>query len=409
MPHTRLEFENCHGLLIADNVVRGMWGAGIDVKNGCNRVLVESNRVADCENASIAVREGDGVKNACHEICIRGNSISGHGTLHYNEPTGARGAIRVGECFVSQVEHNIVHGYQTTAAIVCLGPGAYQARWYAKNPHQASLVVVGNSVVFKNDSFALESQIQFDAKTLGAILVSGLYDSVRCADNEISSDRYLAMDHRLNAGPAICLQYLIAKESCYPSSALVSNNQVSKWGNWGIVVMGQVGTQPSGLTVSGNAIAALAGGGGIHLSNTNSVVCSGNTINRVRAAGGLYGIWLQGSAASPVRGAVLSGNQVQGSPADGGEALEFGIRLDFCGECNVANNAVRTDSTAGAVGVFDPCGDLVFHGTTGFPRSGPASPNGTVASYHPGEMYRDITGRAWWIASSGASTVWTKI
>jgi hypothetical protein len=404
-----LEFENCHNLLVADNVVKGMWGTGIDVKNGCNRVLVSANLVSDCESSSITVREGDGIKNACHKVSIIGNMISGHGLRHYGEPTDMQGAIRVGECFVSEVIDNIIHGYQTTAGIVCLGPGDYQDHWYPKNPHQGSLVVAGNCFSFKNSSFELESQEpQLTSGTLGAIQINGQYDSVSCSDNKISTDRNMAMDGRLNAVPAISLQYVNANDAYYPSSAIISNNQISNWGNWGIVVTGMTGVECSGLSVSGNAIGGIAGGGGIHLIQTNSVICNGNTINQVVAGSGSPGIWLQGSPRGAISGAVVSCNQVSVSGQGGRNALTFGIRLDRCGNCNISNNVVR-GGEGHAVGVFYASGDLLFAGTTGFPRSGPASPNGTVMSYHPGEMYRESASAAWWISSSGASTVWTKI
>ena len=92
-------------------MVKGFWANGIDVKNACNRVLVSHNRVSDCENSSINVREGDAVKNACHKVSIVGNTISGHGRLHYKVPTGILGAIRVGECFVAEVLNNILYAY----------------------------------------------------------------------------------------------------------------------------------------------------------------------------------------------------------------------------------------------------------------------------------------------------------
>jgi Right handed beta helix region/Pectate lyase superfamily protein len=403
-----MEFENCHGLLVANNVVRAMWGTGIDIKNGCNRILVSTNMVSDCENSSITVREGDGVKNACHEVSIIGNTVSGHGTLHYGRLAAAQGAIRVGECFVSEVMDNIIHGYQTTPGIVCLGPGDYQKRWYPSNPHQGSLVVAGNCINFKNGSFELETAIQFGPRTLGAIQIEGQYDSVKCSDNKISTDRYLSMDGRLNAAPAISLRYVSANNTYYPLSAMISSNAVSNWGNWGIVVTGMAAVECSGLTVNDNAIGGIAGGGGIHLILTKSVVCSANAVNQVLAGSGYPGIWLEGSAHGVLDGAIVGSNQVSGGWQGGGNAMTYGIRLDYCGNCNVSNNAVRA-AGSGIVGVFNASADIVFTGTTGFPRSGPASPNGSVVSYHAGEMYRDTGSPAWWIASSGGSTVWTKL
>jgi hypothetical protein len=329
-----------------------MWGIGIDVKNGCNRVLVAGNRVSDCENASICVREGDDVKNACHKVSIIGNTVSGHGTLHFNKPIAPRGAIRSAECFVTEIVNNVIYGYRTTPAIVCGGPGGYQGQWYPRNPHQGSLVVSGNSIDFKNDAFELEREPLFDSQTLGAILIEGQYDGVKCTGNKVSSDRYLSVDGRLNAGPAIALTYVSANGTYYPTSASVSDNEISNWGNWAIVATGLSAMTSCGLTVSGNAMGGLAGGGGIHLKDTNRVLCSGNTINQIVAGAGYPGVWLEGSAHSRLEGALVSLNQITGGWQAGGNSMTHGLRLDYCANCNTTNNSISL-ATRSEVGAFN--------------------------------------------------------
>lgn len=403
-----IEFENCHGVRVADNLVKGFWAFGIDVKNGCDRLVVAGNRVEDCENASICVRDGDGVKNACHKIAITGNTVSGHGTAHYDRPTAQRGAIRTGECFVADVRDNVIYGYRRTPGIVCEGPGAYQRRWYARNPHQGSLDASGNRIEFKNAAFELEQEPQFDSQTLAAIVIRGQYDSVRCADNTITTDRYLSIDARTCAAAAISLTYLSANGSFYPTSAAVTGNQIGGWGNWGIAVAGLPQMKCSGLVVSGNSLGAIAGGGGIRLANTNRPVCSYNMINQIVAGSGYAGILLEGSSEEALEGAVAIGNQITGGWDAGGNAMTYGLRLDYCGNCDASHNSVGLASID-AVGVFNARGPIVLSGTTGFPRSGVGSPNGRLAALYPGELYLDDSDGSCWLGAAAGGNQWTPL
>ena len=397
-----LEFENCHGLLVAENVVKGFWANGIDVKNVCNRVLVSNNRVSDCENSSITIREGDDVKNACHKISIIGNTISGHGKLHYGRPTSYRGAIRVGECFVTEVIDNVLYSYGTTPGINCTGPGAYQAAWYPRNPHQASLVVNGNMVDFKHTAFENESETLFTPATLGAIVIEGQYDSVMCNNNKITGDRGFAADPCLNASPAISLQYVRANETCYPSSAAVSNNQISNWGHHGIVVTGAYEAIHSGLAVHGNAI-GTPGGSGIVLTHTRRAACSGNVVNQPGA--GHPGVSIAGSQGQIVDGVIFIGNSVTGRYEGGTNSMTYCLATSYLSDLNASNNTFA-GWTAGAISTTGMAGDHIFAGTTGFWRTGTASPDGRISAYWRGELYLDTADSRWWVASSYGSMKW---
>ena len=400
-----LEFENCHGLLIAHNVIKGMWANGIDIKNLCNRVLVLGNRVCDCENASISVREGDAVKNPCHKVSIVSNTVSGHGTLHYGRPTGVRGAIRVGECYSSQILDNVIHSYRETPGIHCLGPLGYQGAQYPANPHQGSLVVSGNTFSFKQDSFENEHEFRFGPDTPSAIVIAGQYECVKVSDNQISTDRHSPGDTRFNAGAAIALSYLTANGSHYPSSVLISDNHIAGWGHWGILVQGLPEVSNSGLAVQGNVIASLAGGGGIHLIHTPRALVSGNTVSEIMAGSGYPGIWLEGSAGHLIEEVLVSGNQiVGGTPA--ANAMTHGLRLDHCAHCNATNNRI-SGAMLSPVGTYHVSGDIVLTGTSGFPRSGAGSPQGSVTAYYLGEPYWDRAQGTWWTATAGGSSLWT--
>jgi hypothetical protein len=401
-----IEFENCHGLLVAHNVVRGMWANGIDVKNVCNRVLVTGNRVSDCENSSINVREGDAVKDACHKVSIIGNTISGHGTLQYGRPTSCRGAIRVGDCYSSEILDNVIHAYRETPGIHCLGPLGYQGIQYPGNPHQGSLVVAGNSFSFKQDAFENEHEIAFDARTESAIVISGQYDCVTVSGNKVSTDRHEPKDAVKNAGAAISLAYVSGNGTQYPSSVLISDNHISGWGHWGIRVQGLPELKGSGLAVHGNVIASLAGGGGIHLIHTHRALVCGNSINRIIAGLDLAGIWLEGGEDHPLEDALVSGNQISGGDTSPG-AMMHGLRLTHCAGCNATNNRISF-AAGSSVGTYHVTGDVLLSGTSGFPRSGGGSPQGRVTAYYPGEPYWDSELRTWWTAIAGGSSSWTR-
>lgn len=402
-----LEFENCHGLLVANNVVKGLWGFGIDIKNACNRVLVTGNRVSDCENGSITVRAGDAVKNACHKVSIVGNTVSNHGTPQYGRPTvSVHGAIGVADCFDAEIQDNVIHAYRGSPGIYCLGPLGYQHIDYPANPHQGSVVVSGNTFTFKADGFENEHEILFDRDTPSAIVIAGQYDAVKVSDNRVSTDRYFPHDIRFNAGAAIVLQFVSANGSHYPTSALINDNQVSGWGHWGIVVQGLPDVQCSGVAVQGNVIASVGGGGGIHLIHARRAQVSGNTINRIVGGSGYPGIWLEGSADQPLEEALVSGNQIAGGES-AGNAMTHGLRLDHCADCNATNNRISL-ATANPVKTSHITGDLFLAGTTGFPRSGAGSPAGRVIAYYRGEVYLDQSHGSWWRATQGGSTSWTK-
>lgn len=399
-----MEFENCRDLLIADNVVKGFWAFGIDVKNNCDRVLVSNNRISDCENSSITVREGDGVKNACHKISIIGNTVSKHGRLHYNSLTDVRGAIRVGECFVAEVLDNVLYGYQATPGIHCVGPGPYLASWYPKNPHQASVAVNGNMVDFKHNAFESDTEPMFTATTPGAIVIEGAYDSVSCNNNKISTDRYFPHDPRLNASPAISLTYVRLGESCYPTSATVTGNQISNWGHHGIVVTGLHAATSSGLAVHGNAI-GNAGGSGIVLTHTHRAACSGNVINQAGSGADRPGVAIAGSPGQPVDGVILTGNSVTGRYDAGTNSMTYALAASYLSDLNASNNTFAGWAT-GAIYTEGMAGDHIFSGTTGFHRTGVGSPDGRITAYWRGELYFDTAGGAWWAASSYGSTSW---
>jgi Right handed beta helix region len=404
-----MEFEACLNLLIQGNVVKNFWAESIDIKNNCNRVLCSGNRVVNAENGSIVVRDGDpGDVAACMKISIVGNTISGHGTPQFNIATpGVAGAISIGSCFITEIVNNVIYAYQNTPGINCLGPGAYMAD-YPANPHQAALTVTGNTFDFKNTASEDETEIMFRSMTLGAIVIKGQYDSILCNNNHIRTDRYQAIDSRLNASAAISLTYISANNSFYPTSASISNNVISNWGSHGIEINGLHAATHSGLVVNGNAI-ACAGGNGILMRFTQSAICSNNSINQPGSGTGYAAISIAGAPGNVVEGIVCIGNVLTGRYDGGGSSsMTFGLSFAHCSRVIAAHNSIANASKA-PINVVNSSGDHIFSGTTGFPRSGSGSPNGTQTSFYTGEMYFDSANTKWWAASGASGSVWTPL
>jgi hypothetical protein len=405
-----MEFEACLNLLIQGNVVKNFWAEGIDIKNNCNRVLCTGNRIVDGENGSIVVREGDpGDVAACMKISIIGNTISGHGTPQRKIKTpGVAGAISVSSCFITEIMNNVIYAYQNTPGIHCLGPGKYMNDYYRDNPHQTALTVTGNTFDFKNTASEDEKEIMFDSATLGAVVINGQYDSVLCNNNHIRTDRFQAIDPRLNTSAAISLTYISANGSIYPTSATISNNEISNWGSHGIVVDGLHAAAHSGLIVNGNAI-GTPGGNGIWMRFTRGVICSNNSINQVGSGAGHTGLSIAGTAENVVDGVVCTGNVITGRYTGGGSsAMIHGLSFNYCTRVNASNNLIA-DPARDAIEVINARGEHIFSGTTGFPRSGPGSPDGAQTSYYTGEMYFDTMNQRWWAASKASTAAWAQV
>lgn len=455
-----MEFEGCHDLLIADNTVSYIQGEAIDIKQTCNRVLCTGNRLSYNEQFSIVVREGDsGDTNQCWKTTISNNTISNHGyTMFSTTPqTSIAAAISVSSDYITVITDNTIYSYQTTPGIFCGGPGQYLANNYGGNPQQASLVVTGNSIEFMAANPFDTSELSFTASTLGAIIIAGQYTTIKCDNNHIRTDRYFYSDTRINSSPAISLTVVFqawlsttayvagnvvytgaggAIYTCilantnqpppnatywsvgagaaatgpfYPSSGSVSNNEIVGWGFTGIDVQGQRAMGSSGLVVNGNVISG-AGGWGINLKSTNYAVCNGNNIaqNNNSVTGGYAGINIAGVAGTPIQGMVASGNSVYGGWNIGGNNMAYCIQVAICSDINLTNNKMANFVT-GALNFITATGNLVLSGSTGFPRTGAGTPNGSVTSFYIGEQYFDTTGLKWWAASTFQSTVWTQL
>lgn len=407
-----IEIEGCFATEIAHNIVQNFWGAGIDVKNNCNRVLVIGNQLSGCEQNSICTRDGDGVKNACSKVSIIANTISEHGTLHYNQAISFTGAIRTGETFICEILNNVIYAYQTTGGIMCMGPGAYQASWYLGSPHEASLIVQGNSFDFKNTSFTNGSEtIGYNSATLSAIYIVGQYDAIKCDDNKITADQYLSSDTRVPSSPAISLIYVSANSAFYPNICSISGNVIANGWNGGIVVTGQDAFSQSGLKVNENVIGALYAGNFIQLNATHYASVSGNQLSQV-GHGGQTGIQITGSSGHLVLGAVVNNNVIGGGMSTAGgigtNSMSYGVGFTFCQNCVCTGNRVAIPAT-GNVLATSCAGDIITRDTTGFPRTGAGTPVATVTSLYFGEMYFDSSGTAWYSATAAQATTWTKL
>jgi len=404
-----IQFEACADVLVRGNFVANFWAVGIDVKNGCRRVLVTQNMVVSCENASIIVRDGDSVKNACFKVSILGNTITSHGTLQYNLNDFLQGAIYVSSCYITEVIDNIIYSYQTTPGIVCLGPGAYQNIQYPSDPHQASLVVRGNCFDFKN-SFQqgdTPAEVGYSAATLSAIQVNGQYDSVQIENNKITADYYLSSDARINATSAITLIYISANSTYYPTNAKIDGNTISSWGGAGISVTGLSAMTVSALSVCGNSLGVLGQGSAVGVTACNYCNVSGNTIAGINGGSG-SGITVVGSIGNLLIAPIICNNSISGSWQTGGNSMAYGINLNYCSSVNGSNNKV-VNTTTGNYNITNCTGDVVLTGSTGFPRSGVGSPNGVISCLWQGELYFDIGGH-WYAASSGSgTTAWTAL
>ncbi len=339
-----MEFENCHGLLIENNIIQNFAGFGIDIKNGSVRVLCVSNRVSKCQAASICTREGDAVKNACIKVSIIGNTITDHGVQQYPTTFSVQGAIRTGETYICEILNNIIYGYQTTVGIGCYGPGSYQDSQFPKDPHQASLVVAGNCIDLKNSSFEADETVGYTKVTRTAIAVAGAYDSVRVTDNKVSADVYLSADSRSNSTPAITLSYISANRTYYPSNAKIDGNTVSTWGGSGIVVNGLAAVTVSSLSICNNSLGVLGEGPFIAVANTHYCNISGNTLSQLTTGSGAPGILLAGSAGNLLNGAIVCNNQIAGGWNSGANSMTYGISFEFCNNCNGSDNTISLAS-----------------------------------------------------------------
>jgi len=456
-----MEFEGCHDLLIANNLVEYIQGEGIDIKQNCNRVLCIGNRVTNCEQFSIVVREGDpGDVGSCYKVTICDNTISNHGyTMFSTTPQFAvAAAISVSSDFLSVIKDNTIFSYQMTPGIYCAGPGQYQVNQYGGNPQQAALTVTGNVFEFMASNPYDTSEFQFTSSTLSAIQIEGSYTSVKCDGNHIKTDRYYYSDARINAYPAISLTTVFpawtsgtayvsgnvvytgpgggiytcilantnqpppnatywvlnssgatASSSFYPTSASISNNEIVGWGFTGIQVIGQSAMTYSGLAVNGNVISG-AGGYGIQLQQTNYAVCNNNAIsqcnNSVTAT--YTGIYIYGLAGATVTGVACTGNSFTGAWNVGGNNMAYCISVAYAVETNLSNN-VMAGAVTSTLTYSNITGNMVLQGSTGFPRTNAGSPNGAVTSFWRGEMLYDTTNLKWWAASTFQSTTWTQL
>jgi hypothetical protein len=406
-----IEFENCHGLLVQGCTVKNMWGFGVDVKNGCNRVIVTDCDALYIENASYIVREGDGVKNACSNVSFIGNRITNHGTVQYNQPiSNANGGIVLSSLYTGEIIDNIFYSYRSSPGIVCSGPGSYMSSQFPSDPHQASVTVRGNCFNFKNNSFENESPslFGFDTNTPTAILIQGAYDSVQCDSNHIRTDYFLAADGRANTNAGIVVSYQSVGGVVYPLNCSVSGNILEGGWTTGILVAGLAAAVQSGLKVNGNNISNLYAGSFISLQHTSFAICNDNVCQQVNNnPPGTAGIGISGTSGSVATGVICCNNSIGGSWSSGANAMAYGIRLDYANECKLLGNMINNAVTANTF-VANGTGNLNFTGTTGFPRSGAGSPNGTVTALWFGEEYFD-TGGHWYKASAAQSTTWTAL
>jgi hypothetical protein len=408
-----LEFEVCHDLLIADNAVSYIQGEAIDIKQSCTRVQCTGNRLSYNEQFSIVVREGDaGDTNACYKVTISDNIISNHGyTMFSTTPqTSIAAAISVSSDFETVVKDNTIHSYQTTYGIYCGGPGAYLSGQYSGNQQQAHLDVSGNVFQFMASNPYDTSEFQYTATTRQAILIGGSYTSVVCDGNKVNTDRYYYTDARISTVPAIQVVVTTAGAGLYyPTNLSVCGNQVTGWGLHGINVQGQGAATYSGAVVSNNSVAGC-GGYGILIATLNfATVCNNSVAQPNNSVTNSYtAINFSGTVTNPLTGVVATGNTLTGPWNVGGNNLAYNIGLNYCVNINLSNT-VMAGANSGTISTANITGNVVLTGSTGFPRTGGATPNGSVTSFYIGEEYFDTVGLAWWKASTFQSTVWTKI
>ena len=309
-----IQFQGCTNLLIANNVVRNIWAEGIDVKDVCNRVLITGNRVSNCEQASIIVREGDaGNVGSVSKVTITNNTISNHGVQIFNVTIGgAAGAISVSSNFIAEITGNTIYAYERTVGIYCGGPGGYLSSQYGGNPQQAALTVCNNTVDFKSTYQEGETEVTYDGNTPGFIVINGLYTSVQCDGNRFFSDAYYFSDTRTTTASCIALTVNSSLGSFYPTSASISHNTIVNWGGTGINVVGQPTATFSGITVSGNVV-AQPGGTGITVTTANYAVVSNNIINQPRNNSGsftYFGMVLSGTVGNVMTNVIATGNAI---------------------------------------------------------------------------------------------------
>jgi hypothetical protein len=406
-----LEFEACYNLTVRGNVVKGFWSQAIDIKNSCNWVDCIDNRVCDCENCSIVVRAGDAVRNSVGKVNIADNKIINHGHQHYNINAGNQAPIAVSASYIADIVDNVIWGWQNIGntqpvGIRCSGPAPYMSAAYAANPHQASINVSRNKIRFGADAAEAFFSFSFSKATLHAILIEGQYDAVTCDGNQITVDAYGPTD-RVSTAAAIALTYVAANGSYYPMTASISANKISGWGYHGITVNGVSDISSSGLSICNNSIGQVKGNG-IHVAATNRAVINNNVINQVGSGSGFAAISLNGSKEAPIDGVVCSGNSLTGRFSGGESKMTHGIQTTCASNISAQNNTIAAATTSLIV-ANKMSGDHNFAGTSGFWRTGPSLPNGSVTAFWQGEMYFDTSTSKWWVASAYNSTRWTQL
>lgn len=404
-----MEFENCHSLLVEGNSVFNFAQLPIDIKNNCSEIEVVNNMIYYPESSGIVVREGDTVKNACHRVSIRGNQIFNVGTSQLGSllPT-YQGAIVAAESYLIDISDNLIHSWSQVPAIVALGPEGYLASQYPSNPVQAAIAIQNNRCWFKGTFQENIPAQAMTSSTPASIVVSGFYDSVAISGNLIKGDRFFASDSRSNTNPAILLAYSFANSLFYPATANITCNVISNWIGQGITISGQSTQQNSGCVINGNSISGVTASG-IQGNAANGLIVSNNNVSNVGTGAGFPAIFLNAGAGSSVVGAQVSGNLIFGREVGGTNTMTYGIVIDKGSNCNVTNNNIRSAATA-TVNFTNQVGEIKITLTDGFPRTGAASPAGSLFPLFIGEQYYATSAGKWWQASAIATTAaWTQL
>lgn len=311
-----LSFEVVNGGIVRDNRIIGCSITGIDIKRGCDNILVTGNTVRDTQCASIAVRGGDMSSTANNRVTVENNTIIRHGFQHRTDavslPTySITGGIYIGACKQITVRNNVINGYKVTPAIKCILAYTDFDFYHAKRG-ESFCVVSGNRISFVTD-LGSDAGYNMTSDQPDGIYVSGVYDTVTVEDNVVQGNRVNLSDTRIGNNSAINIVPNTAGwgtgDQFFPKLLSVKNNKISSFAGMGVHVEADnvaYNTFGGSSSISGNQVVNVSFNA-MRLIYLKSPNVSGN----VCTSGGSTGAPQDTVVVSGCNGVVFSGNVIE--------------------------------------------------------------------------------------------------
>lgn len=237
-----MALENVQSAVVRDNKVTGLSITGIDIKRGCDDVLVTGNTVRDVQCAPIAVRGGDMANTANNRVTVEANTIIRAGYPHRSDspfvlPTySITGGIYSGACKQITIRNNLINSYQVVHAIKC-NLAIADFDFYHSSKHESFCKIEGNIISFVTDLGA-EPQFNLAANQPDAIYVAGIYDLITVDNNTVHGNKVGLTDARTGSNAGI---YIIPDAVNYgvgvqyfPKLMSVKGNKILNFVGFGI-------------------------------------------------------------------------------------------------------------------------------------------------------------------------------